>query len=165
MSSMNLLTGTQAPEFTLSGVGGKTVALSSLQGMPAALIFYTENCTWCRSQMPRLAEVYRRLNNVDVRIIAVLVGEADAARSEIFAREHELDFPVLLDAEREVCAAYQITRVPTIVVIDGEGKITRIYEGATEQLAGIVEQTMLAAAGRHTLPEYSMVGNGCSPEG
>lgn len=165
MSSMNLLTGRDAPDFSLSDSAGKSVTLASLQGMPAALIFYTENCTWCRSQMPRLAEVYRRLNNVDVRIIGVLVGEADAVRSETFAREHELDFPILLDADREVCSAYQITRVPTIVVVDGEGKITRIYEGATEQLAGIVEQTMLAAAGRHQLPEYSMVGNGCSPEG
>jgi peroxiredoxin len=161
----SLSEGTTAPEFSLSDLEGHHLALSELRGAPIVLNFFTDNCIWCRTLMPHLAEVYRRLDNVNVRVLGVLVGGANVDVAREFAREHLLDFPILLDSAREVSVAYKIARVPTIAVIDGVGDIARIYEGATEQLAGIVEQTVLAAAGQQELPEYSLVGNGCSPNG
>jgi hypothetical protein len=59
--------------------------------------------------------------------------------------------------------AYSIERVPTFIVVDADGSVTRIYEGSSEQLAGIVGTDVMAAARGDEMPEYSLVGNGCAP--
>ena len=107
-----------------------------------------------------LAYVYRHVDNVQIKIIGVLVGQ-DAATAARFAEEQNVDIPMLTDSASESQTAFQLERVPTLIFLDAEGKIACVYEGATEQLAGIVEQTILAIAGDQKLPEYSLVGNGC----
>jgi peroxiredoxin len=82
---------------------------------------------------------------------------------EGFARDQQVDFPVLHDSNGETMRAYGIERVPTFIVVDADGTVTRIYEGSSEQLSGIVEQTLMAAARGDELPEYSLIGNGCAP--
>lgn len=155
-----LLIGTNAPNVTFTDFENRQIALSSFQGEPVLLNFFKSNCVWCRSELVNLAYVYRRVENVQVKIIGILVGQ-DAATARQFAEEQNLDIPILLDNTGESQAAFQLERVPTLVLLDASGKITCVFEGATEQLAGIVEQTILAIAGGQELPEYSLVGNGC----
>jgi peroxiredoxin len=158
-----LLVGEQAPDFTLADSQGQTVELARLRGAPVLLNFFKSDCSWCQVEMPKLAEVYRRLTDLDLHVVGVAVGE-EAAQAEQFAREKKLDFPVVADAG-ETGAAYGLERVPTLVLIDAAGIVAQIYEGSSEQLAGIVEQTMLAAVHGHELPDFSLVGNGCAPDG
>jgi peroxiredoxin len=156
-----LTIGSMAPDFDLRTTDDRSVSLTALRGVPVMLNFYKSNCPWCQTAMMRLSQVYSRLEDVKVHVLGLAVGE-DAATAARFAGEKELDIPVLLD-DGSVCGAYGVQRVPSFVLVDGAGKIARIYEGATEQLTGIIELTLLAAAGHHELPEYSLVGNGCDP--
>jgi len=159
-----LLIGHDAPDLTFTDVNGETFALSSLRGAPVVLNFLTSNCTWCRSQMSHLADVYERKHNVDVQVLGIFVGQ-DAMVAKQFADEQNLDIRIVADDAGQSQNAFQLERVPTFILLDGEGKIVCVYEGATEQLAGIIEQAVLAAAGHQELPEYSLVGNGCSVNG
>jgi peroxiredoxin len=159
---IDLAAGMAAPEFELENIDGQTVRLSEFRGSPVLLNFYKSNCSWCQTEMPRLAQVYERVSDVDVKVLGIDVGR-DAANAAAFADEKELKFPILLD-DGATAAAYHLKRVPTILLIDARGHILRVYEGVTEQLSGIVELTILGVAGRHELPEYSLVGNGCSPD-
>ena len=158
-----LLKGATVPDITLTDLQNERVALSSLRGTPVLLNFFTSNCTWCRSEMMNLAEVYRRVENMPVVIMGVCVGQ-DAATAAQFAAEQQLDIPVFTDDGGQSQTLFQLERVPTLILLDAEGKVACIYEGATEQLAGIVEQTILAIANNQQLPEYSLVGNGCGFE-
>ena len=155
-----LLVGAQVPDVTFTGLNNEQVNLSSFHGEPVVLNFFKGNCTWCRSEMLNLAYVYRRVDHVQVQILGVLVGQ-DAATATQFAQDQNLDIPMVVDEAGISQSAFQLERVPTLVFLDATGKVACVYEGATEQLAGIVEQTILAIAGRQELPEYSLVGNGC----
>jgi len=155
-----LLLGADAPDITFTDLGNAPVSLSSLRGEPVLLNFLKSNCTWCRSEMLNLAYVYRRVENVQIKILGVFVGQ-DGATAAQFAQEQNLDIQMVTGDAGESQSAFQLTRVPTFVFIDADGKIACVYEGATEQLAGIIEQTILAIAGEQELPEYSLVGNGC----
>jgi len=159
-----LLVGQDAPEISFTDLNGEDFALSSLRGTPVVLNFLTSNCTWCRSQMSHLTDVYERKHNVDVQILGIFVGQ-DATVAQQFAGEQNLDIRIVTDEAGESQSAFQLERVPTFIFLDSEGKIVCVYEGATEQLAGIIEQTILAVAGHQELPEYSLVGNGCSVNG
>jgi peroxiredoxin len=159
---IELAIGIAAPEFELTSLDGQTVRLSDLHGTPVLLNFYKSNCSWCQTEMPQLAQVYERLNDVNVKVFGIDIGD-DSATAARFANEKGLEFPILL-GDSATALTYHLKRVPTLVLVDETGNIACVYEGVTEQLSGIVELTMLAAAGRHELPEYSLVGNGCSPD-
>jgi peroxiredoxin len=152
--------GQQAPDFTLTDLQGRPLQLSTLRGTPVLLNFFKSTCAWCQAEMPRLADIYRRMSDVDVHVVGVVVGKDDAASAERFATDKNLDFPLAVDAERQVRADYELQRVPSLVLVDADGKVARVYEGSSEQLTGIVEQTILAAARGDEPPDYYLVGNG-----
>jgi peroxiredoxin len=159
---MALPMGSQAPDFTLSTLQGKTTQLSQLRGTPVLLNFFRTDCTWCTVEMPKLANAFRRHRDVAVHFLGI-ASDSDVTLIEGFASQQQLDFPILHDSNGATMRAYGIERVPTFIVVDADGSVTRIYEGSSEQLAGIVEQTLMAAARGDELPEYSLVGNGCAP--
>ncbi len=130
---------------------------------PVVLNFFRSDCPWCASEMPQLAEVYRRHEKLDFILAGIAVGSDTPDDATNFANAKNLDFPTLADTDGSLRAAFAIERVPAIVVINAQGLVERTYEGVTEQLAGILEQTVLAVAHDNTPPVYDMVGNGCAP--
>src|SRR5687767_8042126 len=126
--------GVEAPNLTFTDLQNNPIALSSLRGEPVLLNFITSNCTWCRSEMVNLAYVFRRLDNVQIKILGVLVGQ-NATTAAQFAAEQNLDITMVTDVAGEAQNAFQLQRVPTLVFIDASGQIACVYEGATEQLA------------------------------
>ena len=127
------------------------------------LNFFRSDCPWCASEMPQLSTVYERHAKLDFLVAGIAVGTDDAESAQLFANAKDLSFPVTADPTGALKAAFGIERVPAIVVINAQGLVERTYQGVTEQLAGILEQTVLALAHDHTPPDYDMVGNGCAP--
>lgn len=160
----SLTAGSAAPVFALSDLNGELVRLEALRGKPVLLNFYKSTCPWCQVEMPRLAEVYRHQSELAVHVLGVSVGKDDQDAASRFAREKKLEFPIVVDDSREVRQQFDVQRVPTLVLIDAQGTVQRVYEGSSEQLRGIVEQTLLASAGGEEPPEYHLVGNGCGPD-
>ena len=127
------------------------------------LNFFRSDCPWCASEMPQLAEVYRRHEKLDFLVVGIAVGSDDEAAAQNFANAKNLDFPVAADENGALKKAFAIERVPAIVAINAQGLVERTYEGVTEQLAGILEQTIMAIAHDNAPPAYDMIGNGCAP--
>lgn len=130
---------------------------------PILLNFFRSDCPWCASEMPQLADVYRRHEKLDFIVAGIAVGNDSDADATNFANAKNLDFPTLADTSGQLSRAFGISRVPAVVVINAHGLIERTYEGVTEQLAGILEQTIMAVAHDKTPPAYDMIGNGCAP--
>lgn len=160
MENLLELMGRPAPDFSLTDLNGNAVQLSQWRGKPVLLNFFKSTCPWCQAEMPKLGEVYRRHADLEVQVFGIVIGKDDETSAARFAAEKGLDFPLAVDTQKTVRELYPLRRVPTIVLIDAEGNIQRVYEGSSEQLSGIVEQTMLAAARGDQPPDYYLVGNG-----
>lgn len=130
---------------------------------PIFLNFFRSDCPWCASEMPQLSDIYARHETLGAHIIGVAVGSDTPEMATQFARDKLLSFPVIADQNGVLKAAFGIERVPAIVAINSHGLVERTYEGATEQLPGILEQTLFALAHDSEPPEYDMIGNGCAP--
>ncbi len=113
--------------------------------------------------MPQLSEVYARHETLGARVLGVAVGADSSESAANFARDKALSFPVVADPSGALKAAFAIERVPSVVAINAHNLVERTYEGVTEQLAGILEQTLFALAHSSEPPEYDMIGNGCAP--
>jgi peroxiredoxin len=127
------------------------------------LVFLRSDCPWCASEVPRLSDVFARGAKFDLLVLGIAGGTDSPETATRFAGEKALVFPVVTDQTGELRSAFAIERVPTIVIINGSGLIERTFEGVTEQLGGIVAQTLSSVANNTTPPQYSMIGNGCAP--
>ena len=131
--------GERAPGFSLPGEDGRQVSLSDFAGRTVVLYFYprddTETCTVeaCGFR-DRWAAVRRKG--------AVVLGVSpDPVRSHArFRAKHRLPFPLLADEDHAVAEAYGawgekqlygrrfLGVLRTTFVIDGTGRVTRVFE-------------------------------------
>ena len=52
----------EAPDFTVFDENGEAVTLSSLEGKPVVINFWTSWCTYCKQEMPDFQEVYDHIS-------------------------------------------------------------------------------------------------------
>ncbi|MFD1444807.1 thiol-disulfide oxidoreductase ResA [Thermoactinomyces vulgaris] len=127
-SKSRLQEGEPAPNFTLATLDGKTVQLSDYRGKAVLLNFWGTWCEPCRTEMPALQNAYDQYKDQGFEVLAVNIAETDVAVSS-FVEQYQLNFPVLLDRNREVTELYGIVPIPSSFFIDKEGKIRKIVEG------------------------------------
>ncbi len=93
-------------------------------GDPHALVFYKVSCPTCQMAAPVLDGFERAYPG---RMIGV--GQDPAGKLERFADTYGMTFPSLSDvAPYEASNAYGIENVPTMVVVDGEGRVADVVE-------------------------------------
>jgi peroxiredoxin len=120
------LTGKPAPDFSASTLDGRTVALADFRGQKKVVVsFWASWCGPCRLEMPALVKFYKTNHNAssDFEILAVSIDESTKDAAE-FATAQKLNFPVLLDPSQKMAKAYEVDGIPTMFVIDKDGKIT-----------------------------------------
>lgn len=131
-------------------------------GRPIYLNFFRSDCPWCATEMPRLSDIYARHQKLNYHAIAIACGQDSLDSATQFAQSRQISLPLYADANGALKSVFGIDRVPAIVMIGGQGLVERTFIGVTEQLPGIVEQTLYAGADGSQPPAYDMVGNGCA---
>lgn len=117
-SQPSLSDGTAAPDFSLATTDGDSVCMTCKLGQPLALVFVSSSCGYC-------GELQRRLATVDpVRSTDILlISSGDRAAAQRIKTDHHVGFPVLVDSARAVSILYRVSVVPTVYLIDAQGKV------------------------------------------
>ena len=121
----------QAPDFSAVTLDGRTVSLADFRGQKKVVVaFWASWCGPCRLEMPSLVDFYKRnhSDSSDFEILAVSIDE-DAADASSFATAQKLNFPVLLDQHQKMARAYGVEAIPTMFVIDKDGKVIYGHTG------------------------------------
>ena len=120
--------GALAPGFELNSSLGKPVALSELKGQVVLINFWASWCGPCRQEMPILDQLYRSYQPAGFTLIGVNV-EPNAADAEKFLKGTPVSFPILFDPTSAVSMLYQVSGMPSTVIIDRTGKIRYVHHG------------------------------------
>ncbi|MEZ5542844.1 MAG: TlpA disulfide reductase family protein [Pseudomonadota bacterium] len=125
------------PELVLPDLDGREYRLSDLRGRVVLVNFWATWCQPCLRELPNLARLQAAYADLPFTILAIDVEE-DARRVRHFAAQHNLAFPVLLDADGSEFAAWGSKVLPTTFVVDAAGKIRYVGIADLEWDAGAV---------------------------
>ncbi len=128
--------GVAAPAFTLPTADGQPVSLADYRGRVILVNFWATWCPPCVAELPTLNAFYQARQAEGFVVIAVNDQETPAA-VQAFVSENHLSFPVALDRNETVMAAYDVRALPVSIIIDRAGNIRTIHRGeiSAEQLA------------------------------
>ncbi|MGD9598534.1 MAG: peroxiredoxin family protein [Steroidobacteraceae bacterium] len=120
------LIGREAPDFALRAAAGDNVRLSEARGQVVVLTFYGSRCNTCRTHLAELDDLYRTYGPAGLAVYGVSIDD-DAQGAHHFATSVGVGFPMLGDPEKSVGRAYEIDRLPTVVIVDRGGKVRYVH--------------------------------------
>jgi peroxiredoxin len=108
------------PDFSLPGLDGRPVPLTSFRGRTVLVHFFATWCEPCREELPALNRFLNR-SAPHASVVAISVADVDQ-RVNRFLEQMPVDFPVLLDRDRTVAKSWKVTALPTTYVLDANMK-------------------------------------------
>jgi thiol-disulfide isomerase/thioredoxin len=112
----------------LRALGGSAMDLNALRGKIVIVHFFATWCEPCREELPALQRLVARSGDQPVAVIAISVGEVEL-RVRRFFQSTPVDFPILLDQDQAVTKAWNISELPSTVVLDSDLRPRLAVEG------------------------------------
>ncbi|MEH7086201.1 thiol-disulfide oxidoreductase ResA [Neobacillus drentensis] len=120
--------GAQAPDFALVDMQGKKHKLSDYRGQGVFLNFWGTWCPPCKKEMPYINNQYHQYKDKGVQVLTVDIQESELAVNQ-FAERLKLDFPIMIDTDKEVMNTYGIDPLPATFLINKNGEVVDYYTG------------------------------------
>ena len=121
-------------DLTLPIITWDETTLSTLEGTPVVLNFWSISCYWCRQQLPYFEDVAQQ-NEGKIKVIAINMAD-NAANIQKFFGAYEPTMIIALDKNREAfvdyCLAYNNIRgaIPFTLFVDSESIVQYVKIGA-----------------------------------
>lgn len=124
--------------FKLPDCKGGEIDLAAYAGKPVMLMFFTENCPFCRKAAPFIEALNKKYSAGGLRVIGVcLQDEADAAGS--FVKDFGLTFPVAYKGG-EISRKYRTRGVPYIFILNKAHVVRDVWAGYDPQFDKAIVQ-------------------------
>ena len=120
-----LASGKEAPDFTCTDINGTNYSLKDFKGKYVYIDFWATWCGPCRQEIPSYIKLQSDYKGKDIVFISISIDE-DKDSWEKVVKESKADGISLITTggiESNVAKAYQISGIPTFVLIDRVGKI------------------------------------------
>lgn len=154
-----LAPGTIAPNFSLEGTDGKKHQLDvERKSNLVVAAFFKKECPVCQLTLPFLERIHGAYKGAPVEVLGIGQNNADEAIQ--FAAEYGLTFPIALDDHPySVSVKYGLTNVPSIFLIDHDGKILQTMAGFDKQ--GLIDLSKVLAqrTGKPASPVFTKKDN------
>ena len=109
-------------------MNGPNLRLDEQRGRVVMVNFWATWCGPCRQEMPQLDRLYQKYKSSGFVLLGVNVDE-DARKAADVAAKLGVTFPVLLDTDKAVSKLYDLSTMPSTVIIDRDGKVRYFHRG------------------------------------
>ena len=118
----------QAPDFTVTEPGGKSITVSSLRGKVCVLAFMFTTCPHCQDESRMLTRLQKEMAPRGLQVLGVAFNDNAALLVPEFIRQFGVGFPVGVSEKAPVLNYLGLSEmvrwgVPQVVVIDRKGNI------------------------------------------
>jgi thiol-disulfide isomerase/thioredoxin len=112
----------------------KQLSLSNLRGRPVILDFWATWCGPCQAESPIVNTIAQRYKDRGLAVIGVNTSDEDGLAAH-FAKKKGLTFPIVYDENNVIAKKYNVSNLPTLIVVSKTGKIVAIRHGVTSDAA------------------------------
>ncbi|HET7544359.1 MAG TPA: TlpA disulfide reductase family protein [Polyangiaceae bacterium] len=157
------LIGRPAPDFMLRAISeaglGKSQRLSDLQGKTVVLDFFASWCAPCRQQAPIVDRIARRWSGPKVAVYGVNTSD-EFSDARQYMDTHRPSYPVLFDGDAQAASAFDVSGLPTLLVIDKRGIVRAVEMGVVGEgeLEGMIRDAEKSGDGEGEKPKPERVG-------
>lgn len=129
-----------APDFTGRVIANPpspeqtAIKMSELKGHPVILDFWATWCGPCQAEAPIVNGIAQRYRDRGLVVVGVNTSD-EAGLAERFVKKKNLSFPIVFDEGNTIAKSFNVANLPTLVVIDKEGKVIAIRQGVTSDAA------------------------------
>ena len=102
--------------------------LQEQRGRVVMINFWASWCGPCREEMPHLARLYEKYRASGFTVLAVNIDE-DPSKAARLAQQLGMRFPVLLDTGKQVSRTYDLSAMPSTVLVDRDGRVRHVHRG------------------------------------
>ena len=117
--------------FQLKDIGNTTRSFNELKGENLTLIdFWATWCKPCNKAIPELNLIYEVYKPKGLEIIGINCdGPRSVSKVGPLSKSLNIKYPVLIDINSELKTDLNIMALPTLLMVDSNGKIVWIHEG------------------------------------
>ena len=118
--------GEAAPDFSSLSTSGRYFEFSKVDGKPVLLSFWSD---WCSSERQELQFLKKVTDSYPEVVIAIVASESGTpsirslTRISMSLAEWGVGAKILIDRDHKITGLYNVTSLPTSVLIDPVGKI------------------------------------------
>ncbi len=118
--------GTQAPDFKMKTIDGKTFKLSQLKGKTVVLDFWASWCPDCRKDAPEVVRMHREYAAKGIEFVGVSM-DTDVEAWRKACQQFGITFTQVSELkkfkETDIAKSYGVKWIPSMVVIDKDGQV------------------------------------------
>lgn len=119
----------------LDGSGPRSLHSCLPDHQCAVLVAWLPNCPHCKKLLADLRDWCTANRDAAPAVIGVTRADSPEQRETALAVARTLPFPQLCDTDRSFFRGLLVTLVPTVILVDGEGRIARVHVGGDLDLA------------------------------
>lgn len=121
--------GEPAPEIEFEAVNGKRASLSEQKGSVVLLNFWASWCVPCMEEMPSLSMLEQHFKNQGFVLLALNIGESGSEVLKGKFPRSKMPGNMVFKFPKEQLKPYSIDSIPVSVLINKQGKISKVYRG------------------------------------
>jgi len=127
--------GKPAPAFTLKTYDGRPVSLADFRGKVVLLDFWGTFCPPCIAALPKLQALHDGHASRGFAVVGVTVDDRVAMVKKATAK---ITYPIV-QATPQVWSAYKVNALPSLVLVDRDGRIVKRFGGEADHAMMLAE--------------------------
>jgi peroxiredoxin len=161
-----------APDFTLKGIDGRMHSLHDYKSNTTLVVFICNHCPYVKARIGDIVSLQSKFKSSELQVIAINSNDPNFQdegfdNMVIFAKDHKLNFPYLIDDSQDVARAYGAVCTPDpFLFIDGRlafhGRINDALEPEERPKVQIMENNVLKLLKGERLEKDFDPSIGCS---
>jgi cytochrome c biogenesis protein CcmG, thiol:disulfide interchange protein DsbE len=142
-------------DFRLENMEGKRVSLSQFQEKGLVVLdFWALWCSPCKAFMPKLNELHKKYEKLNVVTINIDKPRA-LDRAKTYVRSNRFDFEVLFDTNQTIQKRFNITSIPRTILVEPDGNVIYDHTGYQSGDEKKLEEIIMNWCGVNPAPSIS----------